>query len=316
MVRRRIRLLLLPTLTLFFSPGIARAQEPASPPTAASDFHQEPDSPPVAATDVPEQPTNPPAAVAAFPLEPANPPSTGVAVAPPPPSPSLAPAVVPPPPSPSLASADYPAERASTESSAAPASASTAPDDPSRDVAIHDAGRHSSRADDVRFGLLGGVGFPRPLSIEGLVDVKRLFAVGAEYSFLPQMTIAGVQTDLWAAALDGRIFPLRGPFFVGLRAGHQHAAGHASVDAGPKGTFSESVAVDSTYFNPYLGFLWVLGPGIALGIDAGVQIPITSNTSSTLPNAVPSTTALVSTVETFGKSALPTVDLLRIGFLL
>ena len=44
----------------------------------------------------------------------------------------------------------------------------------------------------VHLAVLGGFGFPRPLSIEGLVGVGDLVALGVEYSALPTMTIYGV----------------------------------------------------------------------------------------------------------------------------
>ena len=54
--------------------------------------------------------------------------------------------------------------------------------------------------------------------------------------------------------------------------------------------------------------------GITLGIDAGVQLPLGPSTTSTLPLAL--YPEAESTVHTLGSSALPTINLLRIGLLL
>src|SRR5256885_5690832 len=75
--------------------------------------------------------------------------------------------------------------------------------------------------DHLRVGALGGVGFPRPLMIEGVIGIERALAVGAEYGFMPQASIGDVDMTLWSLAGTARVFPLRGPFFLGLRGGHQ-----------------------------------------------------------------------------------------------
>ena len=64
-----------------------------------------------------------------------------------------------------------------------------------------------------------------------------------------------------------------------------------------------------------VGFLWTTRQGLSFGVEAGVQVPpIGPTVSSTLPLSLyPSAQR---TVDTLGKSVLPTVDLLRVGVLL
>ena len=138
----------------------------------------------------------------------------------------------------------------------------------------------------VRLGVLGGVGFPRPLAVEGVLELDRLFMIGGEYSALPTSNIAGAQTSMWALAADARVFPMRNGFFIGLRVGRQHLEESATITVTGVGTYSGSNTADTTFVNPRLGFLWSLGP-VALGIDAGVQIPLSSSSSSTVPAGVP-----------------------------
>jgi hypothetical protein len=174
----------------------------------------------------------------------------------------------------------------------------------------------SRRVDHVRIGVLGGVGFPRPLAIEGLVKVERLVVLGLEYSALPTMTISGAQVSFWAAAADVRFFPGRGNFFIGLRAGRQHLGGKGVLTVDPYGSVLESVSIATTFLNPRIGFLWTWEPGVTLGIDLGVQLPIAKKIESTLPSGYPATDEVMRVAHAFGGTALPTVDLIRLGVLL
>ena len=166
--------------------------------------------------------------------------------------------------------------------------------------------------DGVRVGVLGGVGFPRPLAVEGVVVIDRLILLGGEYSALPATTIEGVQTSLWAIAADARVFPFRGAFFVGVRAGQQHLDQSATVTVTGVGTFSGSQSADTTFINPRIGFLWRWSV-LAVGMDAGVQIPVSASTASNLPPGVSAPPAVTAVMQTLGQQTLPTIDLLRIG---
>jgi hypothetical protein len=169
--------------------------------------------------------------------------------------------------------------------------------------------------DALRVGVLGGVGFPRPLAVEGVVLIDRLLLLGAEYSALPTTTFVGVQTSIWAVAADARVFPFRNGFFVGVRAGQQHLDESASITVTHVGSFSGSNTADTTFLNPRMGFLWNWS-ALALGIDAGVQIPLATSTASNLPAGVSAPPAVTDLTHTVSQQALPTIDLLRIGLVL
>lgn len=182
-----------------------------------------------------------------------------------------------------------------------------------------------TRRDHFRIGALVGVGFPRPLEVGGLMKVERVVSLGLEYSVLPSTTFSGVETSFWALAGDLRVFPMRGPFFLGLRAGRQHLGAKGSVNVGVGQTITGAVAVDTIFLNPRLGFLWTFHSGISLGIDAGFQIPVSAKVSGLPPGtenlmlpagATSLDRQVVSTAKYIGKSTLPTVDLFRIGVLL
>lgn len=165
----------------------------------------------------------------------------------------------------------------------------------------------------LRVGAIAGVGFPRPLAIEPMVVLSGYVAIGGEYGVLPSMTVDGVTVSLWSLAGDVRVFPFRGAFFVGLRAGHQHVDASTTITVAPYGSAPEQLSFDSFFVNPRIGFLWTSNAGLTLGVEAGLQIPLTASTDSSLPlSLVPSAQ---SAAQTLGGTVLPTVDLLRIGML-
>ncbi|MGH7293849.1 MAG: hypothetical protein ACRELB_02895 [Polyangiaceae bacterium] len=188
---------------------------------------------------------------------------------------------------------------------------STAATPPSASLANE---KDPSHRDSINVGVLGGVGFPRPLAVEGVVEFDRLVLFGAEYSALPQMTVSGVQTSLWALAGDVSVFPMRNGFFIGLRAGRQHLGELGSLTVGAS-TLTAVQTADTTFVNPRIGFLWRF-QALAFGIDAGVQIPVSTSTSSTLPAGISPPATAASITRALSEQAIPTVDLLRFGVVL
>lgn len=209
-----------------------------------------------------------------------------------------------------------------TQASAMPAETPPPNPAPNQDVGNKEQNPAGSRrTDHFRIGVLGGVGFPRPLAVEGFVKIERLVGLGVEYSVLPTLSVSGVETSFHAIAFDGRVFPFKNAFFVGLRVGRQHLGGDAQITVQGFGAVREAVSADSTFINPRVGFLWTWEPGITLGIDVGVQIPVAYSATSTIPqSALPASVTvddnIMRVTNTVGKYALPTVDLLKVGFLL
>ena len=167
---------------------------------------------------------------------------------------------------------------------------------------------------ELRVGAIAGVGFPRPLAIEPMVVLGGWVALGAEYGVMPQMTIDGVQTDLWSLAGDVRVFPFRGNFFVGMKVGHQHIDASTTVTVAPYGSAPEQLQLDSFYVNPRIGFLWTFHAGFTLGVEAGVQVPLSASVDSSLPLAL-APSSVQNTINALGGAVLPTVDLIRLGML-
>jgi len=188
------------------------------------------------------------------------------------------------------------------------------------DASVARAGEQEARSDIVprtdhlRLGAIAGVGFPRPLAIEAMAVIERYVAIGAEYAVLPSMSVSGATVSLWSLAGDLRVFPFRGAFFVGLRAGRQHIDDQTTLTMPGVGSLTENLALDGWFVNPRLGFLFTARNGLTLGIEAGLQVPIGAQVSSSLPLSLDPSAER--TVNTIGNSLLPTVDLLRVGLLL
>jgi hypothetical protein len=168
----------------------------------------------------------------------------------------------------------------------------------------------------VRIGAFGGVGFPRPLSVEAMVKIDDLVGLGVEYGALPQVTVSSVTAALSAVAVDVRVFPMRNGFFIGLAAGRQELDATATVAVSPAlGSLSGQVSAETWYLNPRIGFLWTWRWGITIGIDVGAQIPVASNVTNTIPTALAASQTATSIANSFSSNVLPTIDLLRVGFL-
>lgn len=173
-----------------------------------------------------------------------------------------------------------------------------------------------------RIGPLVGVGFPRPFAVEGFAKFERLVGVGLEYSFLPRMNVMTVDTSFKAIAADLRVFPFKGAFFIGARAGRQWLDASTSVSAGPYGSVTESLAASTWFVNPRAGFLFTFKSGITVGIDAGVQIPISPSYQRAGAATAAGVTAgsdidetLLAVTNALGNKTTPSLDLLRLGFL-
>jgi hypothetical protein len=208
------------------------------------------------------------------------------------------------------AAAQAPAASPTTSAAPAPSAART----PGGTAEAEGTAAAPSTPPPFRAGVIGGIGFPRPLAIEGLAEISGYLALGIEYGTLPTLTVDGVSAGLWSVAGDLRLFPFRGPFFLGLRAGRQHISATTTVAMGAFGDATEVLALDSWFLNPRVGFLWTMRGGLTFGVEAGVQFPLSPSVSSSLPLALyPSAQR---TIDALGSSVIPTVDLLRVGLVL
>lgn len=168
----------------------------------------------------------------------------------------------------------------------------------------------------VRVGAFGSVGFPRPLSVEVMVKIDDIVGLGVEYGALPQVSVSGVTASLNAIDVDLRVFPMRNGFFIGVAVGRQQLGAAAAVTVSPElGSVGGAVSAESWFVNPRIGFLWTWSWGLTLGMDVGAQIPVTSTVTSTIPPELAASETATNVARSFSSNVLPTVNLLRAGFL-
>ncbi len=182
--------------------------------------------------------------------------------------------------------------------------------------------RREQKPERLRIGPLVGLGFPRPIAVGAFVKVHRIIGFGAEYSFLPPMNVFGADTRFEAFATDVRVFPFKNAFFVGMRLGHQWLSARARITVRRYGSFTESMDASTWFVNPRAGFLFTFSSGITIGIDAGVQLPISPSyernglaTSAGLASEFEADSIVATVADVLGNSPTPTVDLLRFGVL-
>lgn len=163
-----------------------------------------------------------------------------------------------------------------------------------------------------RAGVLLEAGVPQPLGIQLLTRIADTFGVGLGYASLPQsfgdavLSLAGVSNahlSSDAVDLDLRWYPFHGSFFLGASAGRQTL----TASAGQSG---QQAQIDATtwFATPRLGFLFVLGNGISLGLDGGVQLPVATNSVVTPPGGTASSAARAA-ADLIASTPLPSVHL-------
>lgn len=167
--------------------------------------------------------------------------------------------------------------------------------------------------DDMRFGVIAGVGFPHPIAVEGMMKIADWVAIGFEYGVLPTSSFGSVDLSMQSYAADARFFPFRGAFFVGARMGYQSARASAVITVGSASS-EQTLNMTSWYVNPRLGILWTSKPGFTIGTELGLQIPMAARTSGSNSLGIP-VELPENPIATLNRSVLPTVDVLRLGWL-
>ena len=177
--------------------------------------------------------------------------------------------------------------------------------------------------------------FPRPVEAELTVKLGASFALGVKGSYLPELSVPGINFKVDLKALEGvvRWFPGDGVFFLGAGLGYQNFK--ASFDEIADGNDLTIAADMSGYFvQPQLGVLWIWRSGFAMSLSFGLQIPIPKDpvvsatylgqpvpaqaTSAVPQDVVDQAQSTKDDVQSLArlivKYPFPTLNLLRIGF--
>ncbi len=185
----------------------------------------------------------------------------------------------------------------------------------------------------VRAGPMVGISAPDGLGV-GTIARYKIFGVGLFASYLPQITLPGLNAQLarMSLAADLRVYPLGGAFFLGVGIGYSQMKGTAEKSV--RAYRQEQTALGSVFASggmvaPEIGFLWTIPlssrPGAALlslGTDIGVAIPFASSeprfavTNHELTTDVQGKGSLADAVRFIQTHPTPVLNLLRVGVLL
>jgi len=176
---------------------------------------------------------------------------------------------------------------------------------------------HPRRA--TRLGLiLGVVSVPNPASAQLFARLGRHLGAGVAVSALPASlsdvilraaNVPGAAVETLAIDAELRIFPMGGSFFLGSALGRQSLTASAR-----KGSETATIDVITIYATPRLGWLAIWDSGFSLGLDLGVQVPLSADFMTRTTNAALDGYAR-SAAQLIGSTPLPSLGL-RMGWML
>lgn len=168
-----------------------------------------------------------------------------------------------------------------------------------------------------RFGVIASiVGLPQPVGIGAFARFHDLVGVGANLGFLPGpvgsalLSAAGLNGELSANGVEAeaRLFPFRGAFFIGGAVGRMSLSASGTSKGAPV-----AVAVTTLYAAPRLGWLGTFSSGFTLGLDLGLQIPLSPDIR--VSTSSPQASQLEAVARALAALPLPTASV-KVGFLL
>ncbi len=172
-----------------------------------------------------------------------------------------------------------------------------------------------------RAGLLAGIGAPSALSAQLLGTYKGWVGLAADVGMLPTVSLPigeGVSIRQSQMSLGARVYPFHGMFFVGAGIGGSTLSARASAtQQGATGQLSMSA--NTVFVMPQLGLLHRFSFGLAVGMDVGLQLPLSgsSSTGATVQGmAVDAPAGVRDAVAYAEKRPIPVLNLLRIGYVL
>lgn len=179
----------------------------------------------------------------------------------------------------------------------------------------------------VRLGPTIGVGAPDGVRFGVLAKWRGLLAAGGAFSVLPPMTVPGSDAQVVRASgeIFARVHPFQGAFFVGLAGGYAQTKGTmAQVRMAFRQVQNvETHAYASAFFiAPHAGFQWMIRPGMTVGCDAGLEIPIGASSPSFdaakygLVMPIEGKGSAADTTNAIATSPIPVVRLIELGYVL
>jgi hypothetical protein len=178
---------------------------------------------------------------------------------------------------------------------------------------------HQGALGTLRLGALAGVGAPSIFSGEALAKIGDWVGLTGDYGTAPSISLpignGGATISQTTVSAGARVFPFRGAFFIGGAVGQQSV--NAKVTQSAQGqTGGANFSTSAIFIEPQIGMLYRTSFGLAIGCDVGLEIPVTARGQSSVTDGVPLPGALSQAMTYAEKGPIPSVNLLRLGYVL
>ncbi len=169
----------------------------------------------------------------------------------------------------------------------------------------------------VHLGATVGIGVPSPVSLQGVFKYKKLIGANLELGMLPEINVSDIRVHQEMIDASVHLYPFSGAFFVGLGIGAQRLTALGATSS--QGVSGDAKAVvNTTFLYPRLGFLHRFDFGLALGMDIGVELPV-SGSADVSANAggvsLPVPKGVSDISDKMRTLPIPVVHLLQVGYL-
>jgi hypothetical protein len=178
---------------------------------------------------------------------------------------------------------------------------------------------HQGALGAFRLGALAGVGAPSIFSGEGLAKIGDWVGLTGDYGAAPSISLpvgnGGATISQTTVSAGARVFPFRGAFFVGGSVGQQSVNAKVTQSAAGQ-TGAANFSTSAIFIEPQIGFLYRTSFGLAIGCDAGLEIPVSAHGQSSVTDGIPLPSVLSQAMTYAEKGPIPSVNLLRLGYVL
>lgn len=180
-------------------------------------------------------------------------------------------------------------------------------------------------------GATVGAGFPSPISVQGVFKYKKLIGANLELGMLPEINTSfgyGIRLHQEMIDFGVHVYPFSGAFFLGLGIGAQRLTATGEANTTYNGTYvtgDASAVVSTVFLSPRLGLLHRFDFGLAIGMDVGVELPISGsvdlNRTATSPKypgqsfSLPITQDVADIGNRVKTTPIPIIHILQLGYL-
>ncbi len=169
---------------------------------------------------------------------------------------------------------------------------------------------------------VSALGLPSPFRAGIEAKWDNSYGIGFDVGAFPVTSMQDTKVKIASYVGTARYYPWRGPFYLGLGVGTQNLTG-SRTQAFSGADYTVTLGMDSVVVVPQVGWRWVYQSGFFLGVEAGLQVAVSSQQSVT--SDAPSIVKELATyqdMESFarkqadvlGKIPLPHFAVLQVGY--